>query len=587
MPPRPELCAWSHPRWTTALDRSVFYHAGNTSTFDAFRGTLLADPPVSLGFPFRLAPADGAQHVLPVHQTCRLDDWYFERVGPFTSRGGYDWWSLYWNDYGIDLTPRPRGITGHVSTVVDASGAAIGLPPIHVHHMHLSPSLGLHNRVEKVARCMATGLDCLDASMLIQHHGDAQCIGRNGSDCLWDEYGRDHVKRITGPLSVFGHFNDVRRPGARPLEWYYMLGVRLWRRENHEVANDSVTFVSEHAFGQPGAFIPWKLQSYVVTLPMTRGGGHAYIETMRLPTDGVLWRMQFHAHQGVFRGADLYVGLPNEIAPHWTWDETHYGEETWRDVESVRAALRANAPQDAWLCSAEHASEKVADVDYDRKPTVRCRAGGWQFRRHDALTSVSFHASNDPAAFEGMKEVHAHQSLFPQHVSWFLEYAANDGDSHYTYSWASVTTPDAMDPLGTVKDTVRLFLHGGTPAHPPGVVDEWLYAFGLYAWALLYIIAEPWTPVATTCCVMLVALTRPSMRAIVTVVFVAQGVAIALLYVRSGCVYAFNERDATWASTHQPCATSWSVGVAGSILAVHLVFALVMRPRPPPSRPLL
>ena len=73
--------------------------------------------------------------------------WYTQRIGPFVSTGGYNWWALSWKDPAFMSkafeggAKTKAGILAHFSGPVNAEGTeAIGYPPIHQHHVHIVPS---------------------------------------------------------------------------------------------------------------------------------------------------------------------------------------------------------------------------------------------------------------------------------------------------------------------------------------------------------------------------------------------------------------------------------------------------------------
>lgn len=62
--------------------------------------------------------------------------WHIERLGPFVSRGGYDWWQFGGDDlFGLSevLASGVRlGFNAHWSGCIDRLGNPIGLPPLHM-----------------------------------------------------------------------------------------------------------------------------------------------------------------------------------------------------------------------------------------------------------------------------------------------------------------------------------------------------------------------------------------------------------------------------------------------------------------------
>jgi hypothetical protein len=107
-------------------------------------------------------PLDGVAYV---HKTFgrrpRVDEcdvptatgmWRTQRIGPFLSRGGNDWWTVLAADFGGftsmltatgangSRSPRRIGLSAHFLAVVDAAGEPLGFPPIHLHHLGVVPS---------------------------------------------------------------------------------------------------------------------------------------------------------------------------------------------------------------------------------------------------------------------------------------------------------------------------------------------------------------------------------------------------------------------------------------------------------------
>jgi hypothetical protein len=565
--------AWIHRPFSHVQD-SVAYFTPSTTEFDAFRGVLLDRPEEdSMNFPFRLHRSTFNL----THSSCESrDGWYYERVGPFRSQGGYDWWSVYWNDFGGFRERLQRGdqvgIVAHVSTPVDEGNRKIPLPPIHVHHVHVTPSLGLHNRFELMPECAFRGRNCLDASMLIQHHGDAQCDDPDRDDCMRDDY-MGGIKEVRAPLSVFGHFNDVRPLGSDVLEWYYLIGVKVTERGS-DVSKRTWTPLSEHAFGQPGTFVPWQLQSYVVTSPIPRRVYTAFYEVLYMPFSGTLWRFQVHAHQAMFLGSDLFAGGISSLGlDRLSW------EGAWANITTLRQFVRTNVPPDSQKCVSDRNTIVVGTKEFDRRTKVHCDP--WTFAVGDAFTVVSYHGpSQAKSSFEGMKgglgrggkTAVENDDLFPQHVSWFLEYYATDHRSHYTYSWGS-KAEHGMDNVGTLRDTFRLVFHFGTPESPPTLTDEVMYASSLLLWSYLYL----WVAVLV---LLVLYAAIPFARPILIGM---HGLFAAGLYLSHSCVYAFNSVDAGLFEPFSCTHPSWG-SVALLILGIHVLPIYFMTKGPPPKR---
>mmetsp|Transcript_24699 Transcript_24699/g.54865 ORF Transcript_24699/g.54865 Transcript_24699/m.54865 type:complete len:263 (+) Transcript_24699:221-1009(+) len=90
--------------------------------------------------------------------------WHVQRVGPFTSTGGYDWWSIGFPDVGLlseALEKHPEGvdITRNAFNTILADGTRLSYPPIHTHHSHTIPQPGVRHRLQERPVCVSrTGL---------------------------------------------------------------------------------------------------------------------------------------------------------------------------------------------------------------------------------------------------------------------------------------------------------------------------------------------------------------------------------------------------------------------------------------------
>jgi hypothetical protein len=110
--------------------------------------------------------------------------WYSQRVGPFRSFGGNDWWITSWEDAlsmsSLIASPGEVGINAHISVTLDGSGSIISFPPLHPHHIQLYPE-SLNNRAgHGDAGPHMTGLRVTDAARLFTHAGDWECQAEQG-----------------------------------------------------------------------------------------------------------------------------------------------------------------------------------------------------------------------------------------------------------------------------------------------------------------------------------------------------------------------------------------------------------------------
>lgn len=160
-------------------------------------------------------------------QECRLpqDDggaWHVQRVGPFNSTGGYDWWQIGWSDAGmlseaLALHPEGVDVVNTVLVPVLEDGTRLGHPPVHIHHIHFVAQQGVRFRNMMRGICVSTtGVtqlqmdslvkekNCYNSSLFFEQHGDYQCrVEDDGIECLT---AGDHNTRRVQQVRIFRDF---------------------------------------------------------------------------------------------------------------------------------------------------------------------------------------------------------------------------------------------------------------------------------------------------------------------------------------------------------------------------------------------
>jgi len=146
--------------------------------------------------------------------------WRIQEVGPLTSTGGYDFWQFGWKDvFGLSeiLKKHPHGIMvdATFSAAVQPDGTPLGLPPIHIHHIHVGPQIGVKAKEWSVPY------------LAMEQHGDYECHGsEGGSRCLFEKTADGYGKVIREPLDLEGELNDARAFNSPPITWYYRVALR-------------------------------------------------------------------------------------------------------------------------------------------------------------------------------------------------------------------------------------------------------------------------------------------------------------------------------------------------------------------------
>ena len=154
-------------------------------------------------------------------QVCEVREgngvWQFQRIGPFSTRGGNSWTSVVTahdeslhSQWHVSHEGRASLFVGdYVLGTADASGDLIGYPPLHQHHWHYFHASDFRRDFLAV-------------------HGDNTCPGRDGAYCMFVEYPNGSAFELVPQLGMQAEFNDVRPSGSPPLEWYAFAGLFIY-----------------------------------------------------------------------------------------------------------------------------------------------------------------------------------------------------------------------------------------------------------------------------------------------------------------------------------------------------------------------
>ena len=419
--------------------------------------------------------------------------WRSQKVGPFQSRGGTDWWQLGWSDVCrvnqlLDQGAREGtrlGLTAHYSAPLDSAGAPLGIPPIHVHHIHIDPFKGGYEPGNVGSTCMLWGQHCADGSTVMQHHGDRQCTGQDGGvDCFADYY-RENPKILYETPDLVAEFTDVRPFPSSPMTWWYQISIRV------ELVEGAAPTLSSHFTMNPGeyGFVTASDALCVTYVPTTVDSYLFY--TGRMPFGGTLSFIEYHGHQKVLQKSLLFVATTQQLGltsqrlrtpAHQVRITATTGLANNRALEeelmnALRSAQITAAPSDLvpeplLACTAFASVEQTDGIWFDRKSRVECESSeSWTFDGGDIFSVVQMSgpstAPSEGAAFVGMGAVRdADLFSFPQHDNWIIWYVASDGDSHYSFA-PYATRLDVTSSWGYDRIvTIRSMLHGGTPEFP-------------------------------------------------------------------------------------------------------------------------
>jgi len=483
----------------SALKDSAAYYSHNDQEFffdyDAMDlGGSKTDGPYKLKpstFENRSATKDGKSLAGRCTQVTPEGTWHTTRIGPWVSTGGFDWWAMGWRDFleGVEL---PLAIDAFYTGSVDTNNKAIGLPPLHIHHMHFGPGHGFLPRMSEIFSCFTQGKDCFSPGNIFYQNGDNQPKEiHGGMDAMGRHFEAVHGATYTyNEIAIDGNFNDVRAAGSPPLVWYYQASLRTVCEGCTGIpAQDKVEkAVSAHFSSSPGVN-----NGHFMAFPTSRTLDTFFFYTGRMPFAGDLISSEYHCHQLHCQKAFFYAGAPHhtgvdrlsleppEFGPQSTETGTtgfadntalrkYFLDELERSGRAARAQNAVSIPQ--LICEV---TGNVAIVDngghneiFDRMINATCHE--WSFDQGVQFTVVSFSGLSkenfgDAAAAQGMvKDDADEKSYWPQHSHPMIYYMSKDGRSHHTFTTYGMKDL-ATDYVTSGSDLAYSMQEAGTPSH--------------------------------------------------------------------------------------------------------------------------
>jgi len=426
--------------------------------------------------------------------------WHVQKMGPFISTGGYDWWQFAWSDLA-NLSEvykkHPEGVDVDVSSMIPVTeaGARLGYPPIHVHHIHAIEQPGARPRVKAGPVCTKEkfmGIKqfdvhkyCYNASLFLEQHGDYQCTPEDdGIDCL--VAGSNNLRRFRVPLDIEGDLNDIRPAGSPKLRWYIQVAVH-WKPIDY-----STPAVSQMTLMAPLVADLYKDQSTRFGIFPTPTAYESFIwYSGPMWASGTLVRNKLHAHTAAFTLALWFVGTASDLGLD---KEGFIGEKAYHCVRTQSLGFENNVAlmeyfwanlkksQDRWdaecgsreacgyprphfLCAAKHDSGEFAfeglrgpenklgsHYQFDRRPLTHCKP--WKFEKGEYFTTVGLFPKIEWPVLPATSKDTVPE-FYPGHISWHLWYN-HDGwlhsyfgrvvysqtgpffDAHYQFGWADI-----------------------------------------------------------------------------------------------------------------------------------------------------
>jgi hypothetical protein len=403
--------------------------------------------------------------------------WHVQRVGPFVSNGGYDWWQVAWRDMfrlSEVFKTHPEGIyyTTTFSAGVAPSGEPLSYPPVHIHHIHVIPQPGTRKKMPLNHGYVS--------NMVMEMHGDYVCLPQDGGvDCYFEVPAKDNMQEIRQVLDVEGDLNDVRASGSPPMEWWYQVVVR-W---HPKAAKPKAHPLSQIFYLANGHLNQSDQSKELQTFDISTSKPVVYWYSGTMFSDGELVRNKVHAHNLMFREAFWFHATPEELGLTRPPKDTGVGDGFpledmgFNDFLEFKEYLKVNLEKSrrkyestcksflGKTSSIErhgfHEDSMSTDQCKYQKPFTVCRSFGkasrdiydpvaqhsyiydrrsisccepWTFKSGEVFTTVGLYWPADRPAGPWESDMPA---TYPQHLSWFLTYKGPEaewGRSFYTWS---------------------------------------------------------------------------------------------------------------------------------------------------------
>lgn len=456
---------------SAVLTNAMAVYYPTTEAYDRFSGVDLVPENNFLFEPTAFSHSIDPDTSLITAKVCEVESvakegsrWTVIRIGPFYTTGGYDWTQIGWEDtFGLEakLKDFPEGIYifEEFSQPVTRDGIRLGHPPIHVHHLHISPMPGVrqhyHDNSEAARACDAGDKSsCYVAVRVSEHHGDFFCrADQGGPDCVSETIPNGFGKLISQPLGVESDLNDVRAPGSAPLEWFFEMGIR-W--VPHQAAT-AVTPINFHNFAGPGEFSELSQSKLIFTFPALTDRDSIFWYTGRMPVGGKMLRLKPHVHASVVKEAFYFAATPAEVGlaglqPERPWIPVDLAREGFKSFDDLKHYLAMSLVdsgvrwdhlrQRGWLPGQSsdyvsrnrprticHAVSDEAFVDgyhYDRRAPTYCEA--WDdLQKGDVFTTIALLQSLQHSL--GPSSPDARPETLPGHLGWWLTTASQTAAS--------------------------------------------------------------------------------------------------------------------------------------------------------------
>mmetsp|Transcript_8095 Transcript_8095/g.17702 ORF Transcript_8095/g.17702 Transcript_8095/m.17702 type:complete len:616 (+) Transcript_8095:936-2783(+) len=497
----------------------------NSPAYDTFKGYDLVPENKDnyVGGQFStLNQKDGGQftnHDLAM-QTCRIpmqDEgaWHVQRLGPFISTGGYNWWTLAWDDVamlseGLKKYPEGIDVEQYMFTPVLKNGERLNYPPIHSHHVHVVTHPGVRPRLQPIPLCLGRsglGIPSLDAAvfdlgaascwnltLFFEQHGDYICTPEDdGIECLTQ--GGGIPRRLAELKDIETEFNDVRPTGSEPLEWYFQVAMR-WKS-----MDESKPPVSFNGYLGPPNIIPPSQLTKSGTNPTPTDEASMFSYSGTIYEDGEVVRIKAHSHSAIaessmlmlatyadlgldgarFTPAQSYLPLrttselgfeSNNQLAHYILDHLSKAQARYDYSCTQKHDLRndvCSRPRPEWKCGTL-VDYEMLDVGgkmfpFDRRCKTWCKP--WTFRKGDRVVAIGFNkkvlAPPSPVNPDTVpKTMQNHLGFFINLIIPGVKHGSHNAQI-FTHDGTLANLQDRLSPCEFMSVGVSLFLWGGAP----------------------------------------------------------------------------------------------------------------------------
>ena len=457
-------CKFDFRPMSSVLDAATVNFYPSTEDWASYKGTDLVPENNHLylrsgNFPKgRGFPSNDEKSILAAE--CEIENsdgstWSIQRIGPFKSTGNYDWWQFAWDDvlqFKEKLKSAPDGlhVLNHFSGPVDAEGEVLSFPPIHIHHVHISPGEKNQYRVAN-AKCLYDIEMCSHPfHTMAEQHGDYVCLPEEGgTNCYLEDLPFGYGKMVLTPMTINGELNDVRAPNSPEIEWYYQFAAR-WVPVNSPPGKELAP-LSFHYMWSPGR-LDLNDQSTMVNTFLAPTGYDSFIwYTGYMFGTGKLIRGKMHTHNTVFDESFLFSGTPEQLglgSPKFrpksnAYDVVPTSQTGFKNnkelmeyvLDQFNDAVQSDDPNKPRLvCHGKTSNLRVDGYDYDRRAPTHCDE--WHFRKGEQFTVIGFNKHSGVPPGPHMPD--RVPEWLPGHLHWFImSELEGSTESKYTYGFYS------------------------------------------------------------------------------------------------------------------------------------------------------